>query len=78
MTSLYDELAEKLRRDPRLLKRGGARYDLGMMLFDERESLHELWLAAEACVRAHEGEEDVAELRAAVDRLRALFGERTA
>jgi hypothetical protein len=75
MPSLYDELNEKLKQDPRLTKRGGARYDLGMMLFDEREALHELWLAAERSGRGG-GADTLADLRAAVETLRPLFGER--
>jgi len=42
MSSLYDELSEKLNKDPRLVKRGGARYDLGLLLFNARDSLREL------------------------------------
>lgn len=75
MVSLYDELNEKVKQDPRLTKRGGARYDLGMMLFDEREALRELWLAAARCAEAAEPAY-LLRLGVAVDRLRPLFGER--
>ena len=74
MASLYDELDAKLNDDPRLTKRGGARYDLGLLLFDFREPLHELYGAAERHVAAA-GASAPADLRAAVDRLRPLFGE---
>lgn len=71
--SLYDELAEKLARDPRLTRRGGPRADLGLLLFNAREDLAALWRAAE---RAVGGEGDAEDLRAAVDALRPIFGER--
>jgi hypothetical protein len=47
MSSLYDELAEKLRKDPRLTKRGGARFDLSLLLFNARDALRALWDAAD-------------------------------
>jgi len=34
MKSLYDELAEKLKQDPRLTKPSVARFDLGLLLFN--------------------------------------------
>jgi len=78
MTSLYDELTEKLRQDPRLTKRGGARFDLSLLLFNAREPLHELWIAAELEVAnaRNEGRRPSAALEAAVDKLRPIFGER--
>ena len=75
MTSLYDDLSEKLKKDPRLTKRGGARYDLGLLLFNARDSLHELWDAAERYTRSGDAEA-LGELHAAVEKLRPLFGER--
>ncbi len=75
MSSLYEELAERLAQDPRLTKRGGARYDLGLLLFDFRDSLHALWKAADRSIQA--GDEQTArDLREAVETLRTLFGER--
>jgi hypothetical protein len=73
--SLYDELLEKIRADPSLTRRGGPRVDLGMMLLAEREALGELWKAAARCA-ASDDAAALAQLRAAVDRLRPLFGER--
>jgi hypothetical protein len=78
MTSLYDDLAEKLKRDPRLTKRGGARYDIGLLLFNARDALRELWETAELEVtqaksRGHDPSE---RLEAAVEKLRPIFGER--
>jgi len=76
VSSLYDDLAERLERDPRLTKRGGARYDLGLLLFDFRGPLHELWGAADRHA-ASPGAEALERLRAAVEELRPLFGERS-
>lgn len=78
MSSLYDDLSEKLRKDPRLSKRGGARYDLGLMLFNARDSLRELWDAADAevALAVSEGRPSTERLSAAVDELRPLFGDR--
>ncbi len=70
MTSIVDDLLEKIRRDPGVTKRGGARADLGMMLFAEREAINALWKAAAACRGASE------ELDTAVEKLKPLFGER--
>ena len=47
MSSLYDDLSEKLKKDPRRTKVDGARYDLSLLLFNARDSLRELWDAAE-------------------------------
>jgi hypothetical protein len=76
--SLYDDLSEKLKKDPRLTKRGGARYDLGLLLFDARDSLRELWDAAdiEVTEARSEGRQPSECLEAAVQELRPLFGER--
>lgn len=78
MSSLYDELSAKLKQDPRLTKRGGARYDLGLLLFDERDALRELWEAAagEVAAAGAEGRRVPERLEAAVEALRPLFGER--
>lgn len=75
MKSLYDDLTEKLARDPRLTKRGGPRVELSLLLFNHRESLHDIWVAAERCVRTGGGE-GMDDLRAAVDKLHPIFGER--
>jgi hypothetical protein len=78
MSSLYDDLCEKLKKDPRLTKRGGARYDLGLLLFNARGSLQELWEAAEIEVTKakKEGQASSEHLEAAVEKLRPIFGER--
>jgi hypothetical protein len=79
MSSLYDELSEKLRKDPRLTKRGGARYDLGLLLFNARDALRELWDAAdiEVTKAKSEGHPPSECLEAAVEQLRPIFGERS-
>ena len=76
MSSLYDELSQKLQKDPRLTKRGGARYDLGLLLFNARDSLHELWEAADRYIRSRDTEAS-SDLHDAVEKLRPLFGERS-
>ena len=76
MTSLYSDLSEKLNKDPRLTKRGGARQDLGLLLFNARDSLHELWEAADRCIRFR-NPEAFGDLHDAVEKLRPLFGERS-
>jgi hypothetical protein len=77
MSSLYDDLSEKLNKDPRLTKRGGARYDLGLLLFNARDSLRELWDAADRQVieAKSEGYHPSERLQAAVEKLRPIFGE---
>ena len=79
MSSLYDDLSEKLKKDPRLTKRGGARYDLSLLLFNARDSLRELWDAAESEVTKakSEGNHPSELLQAAVEKLRPIFGERS-
>ena len=76
--SLFDELADKIRKDPRLRKGSLARADLGLLLFNARDGLRDLWLAAEAelVIAVQEGRPASAELAAAVDRLRPIFGAR--
>lgn len=80
MNSLYDELAEKLKRDPRLTKRSSARFDLGLLLFNAADALAELWAAADGEISEarQEGRPPPARLEAAVDKLRPIFGERRA
>lgn len=75
MSSLYDDLSEKLKQDPRVTKRGGARYDLGLLLFNARDSLRELWAAADRYARSRDAKA-MGDLHDAVERLRPLFGER--
>lgn len=75
MKSLYADLSEKLERDPRLTRRGGARFDLGLLLFNARDSLCELWEAADRCVRSPDSQA-LGDLREAVEKLRPVFGER--
>lgn len=77
MTSLYDELSARLEKDPSLTRRGGPRYDLGLLLFDFRDPMRELWHAADGEItRAiDEGRRPPASLAAAVEGLRPLFGE---
>ena len=79
MSSLYDELAEKLRKDPRLTKRGGARFDLSLLLFNARDALRALWDAADVEVTKarSEGRRPPERLEAAVESLRPIFGERS-
>jgi len=77
--SLYDELCEKLARDPRLTKRGGPRYDLSLLLFNARESLRALWTAADAelAEAKRAGHLPSNALASAVEQLRPIFGDRT-
>lgn len=78
MNSLYDELSEKLKKDPRLTKRGGARFDLGLLLFNARDSVRELWEVAESEVieAGKENHHPSERLKSAVEQLRPIFGER--
>ena len=78
MTSLYDELSEKLARDPRLTRRGGPRVDLSLLLFNARDAVRALWVAADAEVEAarRAGRAPPNALAASVDLLRPLFGAR--
>lgn len=71
--SLYEELSEKLRRDPRLTKRGGPRVDLSLLLFNAREDVHALWRAAEQEVAAGRSAGALAQ---ALEALRPVFGAR--
>ena len=78
MQSLYDELAEKLKRDPRLTKHSMARADLGLLLFNAGDALRELWVAADAeLADAHtQGRAPSPRLEAASEALRPMFGAR--
>ncbi len=75
MLSLYEELAEKIKREPELKTRGGARADLGLMLYSRREEIAFLWKEASAYVSDLPAQ-DCPELRAALAALSPLFGER--
>jgi hypothetical protein len=75
MPSLYDELSEKLKKDPRLTKNLGPRTDIGLLLFNFKDDLRDLWLAADRALGPENPGADE-ELRAAVEKLRPLFGER--
>lgn len=78
MSSLFDELTEKLRKDPRLTKRGGPRADLGLLMFNARDDVRALWHAAVAELeRAKHEQRAVPEaLATAVEALRPIFGDR--
>ncbi len=80
MTSLYDDLAARIDADPRLTKMKGARFDLTLLLFNARGSIRELWAAAEATVAGtgNEGNPATERLKASVEALRPIFGERNA
>lgn len=77
MASLYDELTAKLAKDPRLTKKGGARADLGLLLFNARDDVRALWDAAAAeAARARQAGHAADALEAAVQALRPIFGPR--
>ncbi len=76
MSSLYDDLSEKLKKDPRLTKKGGARYDLGLLLFNARDFLNELWETADRYIRSRDTEA-LGDMHDAVEKLRQLFGEKS-
>lgn len=77
MTSLYAELAAKVKADPRVTRHNMARADLGMLLFNAGDTLNELWLAAEAELAGAAADCPAsARLHAAVEKLRPIFGER--
>lgn len=79
MQSLYDELAEKVKREPRRSKPSVARFDLTLLLFNAGDALRELWMAAddELAATTKEGGHPSARLAAAVEALRPIFGART-
>mgnify|MGYP001205432596 CR=1 FL=1 len=72
MESLFDELERKLAQDPSMLKRGGPRVDLSLLLFNARAEVRALWLAAAAATEVSAAPA----LAAAVDALRPIFGPR--
>ncbi|HHY56991.1 MAG TPA: hypothetical protein GYA08_16315 [Chloroflexi bacterium] len=78
MNSLYDELADKVKRDSRVTKPGMARVDLGLLLFNAGDDIRELWAAADAELAAirQEGRQPSPRLEAAVEKLRLIFGVR--
>lgn len=69
MTSLNETLAEQLNREGGGGRLGGARADISVLLFNYREAILELWLAA--------NDGDRARLAEAVEVLRPLFGSPT-
>lgn len=75
MSSLYDDVSARLQKDPGRTKRGVARFDLSLLLFNARDSLCELWQAADRCLQSRDGKA-LDDLRAAVEQLRPIFGDR--
>jgi len=75
VSSVYDDISRRLARDPRLTKRGGARFDMSLMLFNQRECIHELWMAADEHLACGGGGDDKNRLREAVEKLRFVFGD---
>ncbi len=78
MQSLFDQLNDKVKREPRLTKRNMPRVDLSLLLFNARDDLRALWHAAdlERERAAREGRTPDSALAAALDKLRPIFGER--
>ena len=76
MESLFDELSAKLAEDPRLSRRGGPRADLGLLMFNARDAVRDLWDAADRAVRSGDARA-LEDLRTAAEALRPIFGERT-
>ncbi len=78
MNSLYDELAEKVKKEPRVSKPTVARFDLTLLLFNAGDALRELWLAADLDIAeaSREGRAPSERLAAAVETLRPIFGAR--
>jgi hypothetical protein len=78
MRSLFDELDEKVRREPSLRKQNMPRVDMSLLLFNARDDVRALWMAAHDAVDAAraEGRAPPDALVAAVDKLRPIFGER--
>lgn len=74
--SLFEALEAKLAKDPSLLKKGGPRVDLSLLLFNARAQVAALWQAADAELSraASEGRSPPQALTAAVEALRPLFG----
>lgn len=78
-TSLFDELNDKVKRDPRLTKQNLPRFDLTLLLFNAREALRSLWHAAsdEIDRARREGRTPAPALVDAIEAVRPIFGERT-
>jgi hypothetical protein len=78
MLSLYEELAEKVDRDPRISAKNSGRQDLGILLFSRRAEIAALWKAAEAALAGASlsARDEAQELLAIVEKLRPIFGER--
>jgi hypothetical protein len=80
--SIYDELSAKIASSTARGPRDGARRDLGLLLFTDRDKICELWKAAERCATLLDAEatdesEAIVELCEAVEKLRPFFGERS-
>jgi hypothetical protein len=78
MSSLYDELSEKVARNAAVSKRGVSTFDLTLLMFNARDDVRDLWVAAEAELAAARAEEREPreDLATAVEKLRPIFGER--
>ncbi|MBN1334892.1 MAG: hypothetical protein JXB39_02925 [Deltaproteobacteria bacterium] len=72
MPSLYETLRRKVEAAPTPSRKGGARADLGLVLFDAQDALHALWVAADRCTCSDVPALD--DLARAVEALRPLFG----
>ncbi len=75
MSSLYDELSAKVEAEQAKKKRGVPTFDLTLLMFKSRESIHRLWHAADGYLAADD-DETRAQLQRAVDEMRPIFGER--
>jgi hypothetical protein len=75
MVSVFDELSAKARQNENRSARDGARRDLGLLLFSERDAIADLWKAAERCVVLLDAAA-AGDLRQAMEKLRPLFGPR--
>lgn len=78
MASLFEELDAKVKREPRLTKVNMARVDLSLLLFNARDDVRALWLAAdqELARTRQQGRTVDDALEKAVDKLRPIFGQR--
>ncbi len=72
MSSLHDDLSAKIKKDPRLKKRGSDGYARGLLLFNAGEYLNELWQESERYLRFGDPEA-LHKMRVAVEKLRPLF-----
>ena len=75
MSSFYDELSKKLNKEPKLSKKSCARFDISLLLFNARDSINELWNAAERYLQCRDAD-SLADIEKAVEKLRPLFGGR--